>query len=114
MNDKIALPVIALFVVSMTFAGITMPIQATGNGAPNGPHYNLNLIGKDKNDILPNDSNNGHRIFVKEFGKSKIYLMEGETFKVLDADATDGNGGKFQLPSPENLYDEEGNRNEAL
>lgn len=109
MNDKFALPVIALFVVSMVFAGITMPISATGNGAPSGKHYNLNLIGKAKEDILSNDSNGGHRIFVKEFGKSKIYLTKGETFAVLDADATDGNGGLFQLPVPENQYDEEGN-----
>lgn len=74
--------------------------NGNGNGAPSGAHYNLNLIGKDKTDILPNDANNGHRIFVNLKGKSKINLQEGD-FAVIDADATDGKG-IFQLPKPEN------------
>jgi hypothetical protein len=77
------------------------------NGAPSGYHFNLNLIGKDKTDILPNDDNNGHRIFVNLYKKSRIYLEEGP-FEVIDADATDGKA-VFQLPKPENQYDAEGN-----
>ena len=78
-----------------------------GNGAPSGQHYNLNLIGKDKTNILPNDDNNGHRIFVNLYKRSKITLEEGP-FEVIDADATDGKA-TFQLPKPENQYDAEGN-----
>lgn len=47
------------------------------------------------------DDNNGYRIFVNLEGKSKILLSEGETFDVLDANGTDGNGAKFQLPNPD-------------
>lgn len=106
MNQKIALTAIAMFVVSMIFVGTTVPTHATGNGAPSGPHYNLNLIGKDKTDILPNDSNNGHRIFVHLHTdgiakKNKIYLTEGDDFGVIDADATDGRA-EFMLPNPFN------------
>jgi len=77
MNHKIVLTAIAMFAVSMIFAGAAIPTQATGNGAPSGSHYNLNLIGKDKTDILPNDSNNGHRIFVNLLvtGYLSIFLL---------------------------------------
>lgn len=83
-----------------------------GNGAPSGPHYNLNLIGV-KDDHPKNDigCGNGHRIFVKlgtpknnnnDNGASRtdIYLKEGDDFAVLDCDGTDGKA-RFQLPNPD-------------
>lgn len=94
--------------VMIAVAVIAPEVMANGNGAPSGNHYNLNLIGKDKNDILPNDVNNGHRIFVNLNGPSKIYLQNGTDFDVIDADATDGKG-IFQLPAPNNTYDSSGN-----
>lgn len=72
-----------------------------GNGAPSGPHYNLNIIGVPKDKTAEMDNNQGHRIFVKLDGKSKIWLREGDDFQVLDANGTDGNGAKFQLPDPD-------------
>jgi hypothetical protein len=74
---------------------------ATGNGGPNGPHYNLNIIGVQKDKTAAMDNNSGHRIFVKLWGKTKILLAEGDDFRVLDANGTDGNGAKFQLPDPD-------------
>ena len=95
----LALAVAALAVVLPTSA-VFATHGGTGNGAPNGAHYNLNLIGvSDKSADMT--GNNGHRIFVKLWGKSKIMLAEGEDFKVLDANGTDGNGAKFQLPNPD-------------
>jgi hypothetical protein len=73
----------------------------TGNGAPSGAHYNLNLIGVPKAKTADMDNNSGHRIFVKLEGNTKIKLAEGDTFQVLDANGTDGNGAKFQLPNPD-------------
>ena len=73
----------------------------TGNYAPSGPHYNLNLIGVPKDKSAAMDGNNGHRIFVKLEGNTKILLAEGDDFAVLDANGTDGNGAKFQLPNPD-------------
>ncbi|HEU4637919.1 MAG TPA: hypothetical protein VFS84_03635, partial [Candidatus Binatia bacterium] len=69
----------------------------TGNGAPNGPHYNLNIIGVPKvKTALMKDSGltgqYGHAIFVKEDGLSKIMLSQGATFQVLDKNGTDGDG----------------------
>jgi hypothetical protein len=76
----------------------------TGNGAPSGAHYNLNIIGvpKDKN---PNfDGGSGRRIFV-DLGKTgvvantRINLIEGD-FAVTDANGTDGTA-EFHLPNPD-------------
>jgi len=82
---------------------LTFVMAFGGNGAPNGPHYNLNIIGvsKDKTALMEDDGitgQYGHVIFVKLDGTSKILLTPGEDFQVLDKNATDVNGGKFQLP----------------
>lgn len=71
----------------------------TGNGAPNGPHFNLNIIGVPKNKTADMTGNNGHRIFVSLTGNTKINLSEGD-FQVLDANGTDGTAA-FQLPNPD-------------
>jgi hypothetical protein len=75
-------------------------VLSPGHGAPNGPHYNLNIIGVPRDKSADMEGNHGHRIFVKLWGKSKILLKEGDDFLVLDANGTDGNGAKFQLPDP--------------
>ncbi len=87
-----------------TLAAILLPTPAmaqTGNGGPSGAHYTLNIIGVSKEKDADMTGNKGHRIFVKLSGKSKIWLAEGPDFEVLDANATDGNGGKFMLPNPD-------------
>jgi hypothetical protein len=78
----------------------------TGNGAPSGPHYNLNIIGvsHDKN---PNMSGGGNVIFVDLGTKSgdavttKILLSQAGdgVFEVLDKNGTDGEAS-FALPVP--------------
>lgn len=72
----------------------------TGNGAPSGAHYNLNIIGVPKNKSADMTDNSGHRIFVMlERKNTRIILSEGE-YKVLDANGTDGRA-EFQLPNPD-------------
>ena len=93
-------------------------VATTGNGAPSGAHYNLNLIGVPKDKTADMTNNDGHRIFVQLTGGedatslkgklfseitrvNKIFLQPapaGESFQVLDANATDANGALFQLP----------------
>lgn len=72
---------------------------ATGNGAPSGPHYNLNLIGVPKGKTADMTGSNGHRIFVPLSGNCKINLSIGD-FQVLDGNCTDGPAA-FQLPNPD-------------
>ena len=74
---------------------------AAGNGAPSGAHYTLNVIGVPKDKTADMTGANGHVIFTKLFGNSKINLAEGDSFRVLDANGTDGNGAAFQLPNPD-------------
>ena len=74
-------------------------VPATGNGAPSGPHYNLNLIGVPKNKSADMTGGDGHRIFVALDGRTKILLSPGD-FAVLDANGTDGSAA-FRLPAPD-------------
>lgn len=69
-------------------------------GAPNGAHYNLNIIGVPKEKSAEMTGNNGGRIFVPLAGKTKIMLIEGSDYAVLDANGTDGSAS-FQLPNPD-------------
>jgi hypothetical protein len=79
-------------------------VSQTGNGAPSGAHYTLNIIGV-KKDKSPNmTGGNGSRIFVDLGAKgttssTKIMLSEGD-FAVLDANGTDGSAS-FRLPNPD-------------
>lgn len=75
-------------------------VQAlTGNGAPSGSHYTLNIIGVPKGKTADMTGSSGHRIFVPLEGRAKIELARGE-FQVLDGNATDG-PARFQLPAPD-------------
>jgi hypothetical protein len=89
---------IALTLLTLVLAPLAF---ATGNGAPSGAHYNLNIIGvpKDKNADPEDYANMGHRIFVPLTGSSRISLVAGEDFRVIDYDGTDGNA-KLQLVDP--------------
>jgi hypothetical protein len=89
---------------------------STGNGAPSGSHYTLNIIGVkyDKNDNMGNgsDNPNGNVIFVDLEGKNKINLvkntdvgLDANDFAVLEKNATTtgptGSGGAIiALPDP--------------
>jgi hypothetical protein len=81
----------------LTIASFT-PAGATGNGAPSGPHFNLNLIGAKTSNCPQTDSSGGNVIFVKLFGDSDIFLNQGTTFNVLDNNACTDGSASFQLP----------------
>ena len=90
--------------LSGSAAGSPLAAVTTGNGAPSGAHYTLNIIGVPKDKSSDFDGGNGHRIFV-DLGKNglaantRINLREGD-FAVLDANGTDGTAA-FQLPNPD-------------
>ncbi len=74
-------------------------VKITGNGAPSGTHYNLNIIGVKYEKDMDLEVSGGHVIFVPLQGKTKILLAEGD-FAVLDKNGTDGQAS-FQLPNPD-------------
>jgi len=93
----------AILALAMALAMIVSIVPsayaATGNGAPNGAHYNLNIIGVSKEKLGGTWTNDGHRIFVPLTGKCSIRLQAGSTFNVLDSDGTDGSA-RLQLLDP--------------
>lgn len=103
-------------------AGLLAPdgrASFTGNGAPNGAHFELNIIGVPQDKTADMTGSDGHSIFVQLIGgdaassldgkdfntiskQNKIFLLPapaGESFQVLDRNATDANGATFQLPA---------------
>lgn len=98
--------ILAGAVIFAMVIGVLIPstTSATGNGAPSGSHYTLNIIGVPKNKTADMTGNNGHRIFVGlgrtgEAANTRINLSEGD-FAVIDANGTDGTAA-FQLPNPD-------------
>jgi len=71
----------------------------TGNGAPSGAHYNLNIIGVSNPKTTEMTDTSRHTIFVPLSGSTKIKLAQGD-FSVLDGNGTDGSAA-FQLPNPD-------------
>jgi hypothetical protein len=101
MKKLLTISIVLALTITLGYGFAFANQDQTGNGAPSGAHYNLNLIGVPKNKTADMTDNNGRRIFVKLWGKTKIWLGEGEDFTVLDANGTDGNGATFQLPNPD-------------
>src|SRR5436309_12499294 len=104
----------ALLIVLGLAVGTAAALAQTGNGAPNGGHYNLNILGK--RDCTPADltGSNRHTIQVLLNGgqkaadingtlaltldkQNKIFLQPGDDFQVLDGNACDG--ALFMLPT---------------
>ncbi len=91
--------IVAIALVLILASGITVAFASnpqTGNGAPSGPHYNLNIIGIEKGGSQSTTSN-GHTIFVPLWGHCKIDLQMGD-FQVIQPNCLDGNA-LFQLPN---------------
>ena len=96
--------------VTLVLLTLALPLfAAEGNGAPSGPHYNLNIIGVQKNKTAEMTGDQGARIFVPLAGSTQILLCNssdpdsscyGMDFTVLDANGTDGKA-KFALPEPD-------------
>ena len=79
----------------------SLAVATTGNGAPSGAHYTLNIIGVEKDKNANMDAASGHVIFVDlgEKGQNgttvttKIMLEQSASageYAVLDRNGTDG------------------------
>ena len=112
------LTTLSLGLVSVAAVGITAcnsdsisptRVQPTGTasfgtGLPGNPSDNLykfNMIGVSDPKQVSLDNDQGKRMFVNLVGHSTINLQMGSTFDILDANATDQDGGLFQLPDPD-------------
>jgi len=115
--------ILAVFLMTALY-NITVVLAQTGNGAPNGPHYNLNIIGVTNGKKPPLTGSDRHTIFVPLVSDqgaadtdtspgADIFLTQGP-FTVCDGNTFDpaydcfGNkiakqGAVFQLPCNQNI-----------
>ncbi len=86
---------VAMVLASMTLVSIAAVFASnpsTGNGAPSGPHENINIIGvpaKANGNFNPQ----GSVIFVSRTGSTQFYVHGGTSYQILDHDGTDGKVG---------------------
>jgi hypothetical protein len=125
------------FIAALAAVSASPALAQTGNGAPKGPHYNLNILGMEnaKSEKSPMTGSNRHTIFVAlkstKTGQksvpnydtsgtgvqtaivdSKIWLVPGDSFKVCDGngfDAANGCDDTYLGDWVTNGYDSDGN-----
>jgi hypothetical protein len=102
MKSRMILAVLAALMV----AGIAWSLEGDDGQKLNGPHETLNIIGvqnpkKVDMDAVEEEHGRGSVIFVNLSGLSKINLVVGDTFAVLDKNGTDNDGATFQMPDPD-------------
>jgi len=89
-----------ILVLALFAGGPAVYAGSNGNGAPSGPHYNLNIIGAKSTNCPATSGGGGNVIFVALKGDSDIFLVQGPTFSVLDNNACSDGSASFQLPAP--------------
>jgi hypothetical protein len=101
MKKKFAILAVSALVASCLLMSSTVLAgkDGNGNGFPSGPHYNLNILGKDETKWEYNASEEGNNtIFVRLDNQSLILMtpIKGTEFIVGDADAVSKEGGKYK------------------
>src|SRR2546428_4220583 len=106
---------IVMSIMVAAVLGFGVLAHATGNGAPSGTHYNLNILGKDNCagddltgserhtiQVLLNFQDNPNGTLAVDLDKrNKIFLVPSEVavgdsdFHVLDGNACNGDGATF-------------------
>lgn len=97
MKKIIAIALVLATLGSLVFG--TLTLAGTGNNAPPGKHYNLNIIGVPHEMSDNFDGGNGSRIFILRTGTTSFYVHgeDGGSYQVLDHDGTDGSVGSSRL-----------------
>src|SRR5213595_2121626 len=67
-----------------TATALTASVATTGNGAPSGAHYNLNIIGVSKDKTATMTVGDGHRIFVQLNGGEDAVSLNGKLANQLN------------------------------
>jgi len=103
--------VASVFMAASVLAEKRLDVMVMSNGYPSGPHYNLNIHGKDAETFSCDKTNQGNSVFISEYDTSTIEYVSNQKasflteLTVLDAcaEAFDGNPVRVQLP-----YEREG------
>ena len=97
---KKQLLVVGFLAVVVLSVGLVGAGAGTGNGAPSGPHFNLNIHGVAGGQGF--NGNNQNEIFVPLQGKCQINLVQAPVidFQVLQPDCVNNPPASFELPAP--------------
>lgn len=100
MHRSFSALIAALLLVGVLGSGVSAGQSSTGNGAPSGPHFTLNIHGVTKGQGF--NGNNQNDIFVPLQGHCSIDLVEAATydFGVLQPDCVNNPPASFELPAP--------------
>ena len=90
---------VAALALGAVVATPAVALAGTGNGAPSGAHFTLNIHGVSNSNGTSYSGNNKNDIFVPLTGRCTIDLAKGTPFEVLQPDCTKGTPAKFQLPT---------------
>lgn len=98
MKKILILASLAVFALSLS------ALAGRGNDLPSGPHYNLNIIGSPKDKDVGDSE--GHTLFVKLDGKTRILMTQAEDgeFRVTDRNGTDGTAEFNIAPGYYNVF----------
>lgn len=90
--------------VSTVSAGKPAEVVEWSNGFPSGPHFNLNIHGKNPNYTCDSEPGGGS-VFVPEYGDSEIQIIQNKKSSISEltvhdkcAEAFDGDAVQVQLP----------------
>jgi hypothetical protein len=104
---KLSSPILVamLLLGGSALAAKRLDVIVMSNGYPSGPHYNLNIHGKDTQTFSCDITDPGSSVFISEYGTSTIEYVSNNRasiteLTVLDAcaEAFDGNPVRVQLP----------------
>jgi hypothetical protein len=91
--------------VSTVSAGKPAEVVEWSNGFPSGPHFNLNIHGKNENYFCDPEPG-GSSVFVPEYGDSEIQMIQNKKSSIFEltvhdkcAEAFDGDAVQVQLPA---------------
>ena len=96
----------SVFMAASVLAEKRLDVMVMSNGYPSGPHYNLNIHGKDAETFSCDITDAGRSVFISEYGTSTIEYVSNKKasflteLKVLDAcaEAFDDDPVRVQLP----------------
>ena len=97
---------VILSIAGSAMAGKRLDVMVMSNGYPSGPHYNLNIHGKDIGTFSCGSTEGGSSVFVAEYGTSSIeyvwnkkaWFVTGLTVLDACAEPFDGDPVRVQLP----------------
>ncbi len=124
---RILASLISLAVVSVLFLGVipalakpdknnnnNNEVKIVGNGFPSGPHYNLNIHGKQDGFACPEATSDNNSVFIPMEGTTEIQYVQNKAkgkaeleyqLKILDNCGFDGDGDvTIQLPFEQSGY----------